>query len=108
MKISTVPIVLLLLTSLALSQGARPVPPGLHEAQKAEDRAKRDEVPPQSPRLGLDPAKLKRDADELASLAQSIPRDVEQTSRGILPQDLNGKLKKIEKLAKELRSQLTP
>jgi hypothetical protein len=56
----------------------------------------------------VDPAKMKRDADELAALAQTIPHDVAQTSKGILPGDLNAKLKKIEKLAKELRSQLTP
>ena len=52
--------------------------------------------------------KLRHDANELASLAQSIPQDVNQTAKGILPGDLNAKLKKIEKLAKQLRSQLTP
>ncbi len=89
-------------------QSTRPMPPGLHEAQKAETQAQKNEVPPVEQRTTPDPAKLKRDADELASLAESIPSEVDQTSKGVLPQDLNGKLKRIEKLAKKLRSQLTP
>ena len=45
-------------------------------------------------RLGSDPARIKRDADELALLAQSIPQDVDQTAKGMLPKDPNAKLKK--------------
>jgi hypothetical protein len=52
-------------------------------------------------------AKLRQDADELATLASSIPNEVNETTKGELPKDLPGKLKKIEKLAKRLRSQLT-
>jgi hypothetical protein len=55
-----------------------------------------------------DVARLKQDADELASLAQSIPPDVDQTAKGILPKDLDKKLKRIEKLSKELRSRINP
>ena len=51
-----------------------------------------------------DLARLKQDAEELASLAQTIPPAVEQTGKGILPKDLDQKLKRIEKLSKELRS----
>ncbi len=55
---------------------------------------------------GTDLEKLRRDADELAFLARSIPPDVKNTTKGILPKDLSPKLKKIEKLAKELRAQI--
>ncbi len=51
-----------------------------------------------------DGLKLKRDADELAKLAQSIPGDIDQTTKGMLPQDLDQRLKRIAKLAKELHS----
>lgn len=108
MKTSLATMFLLLSLSAPVAQSGRPVPPGLHEAQRAEDQAQQNEVPPQTQRLGPDPAKIKRDADELALLAQSIPQEVDKTANGILPKDLNAKLKKIEKLAKQLRSQLTP
>jgi hypothetical protein len=52
--------------------------------------------------------KLKHDAEELAALAESVPSDVDQTTKGLLPKDLREKLKRIEKLAKQLRSQLSP
>lgn len=108
MKTSLAMMVLLLSTSAPVAQSGRPIPPGLHEAQKAENQARQTEVPPQTQRPGPDPAKIKRDAEELALLAQSIPQDVDKTAKGILPKDLSAKLKKIEKLAKQLRSQLTP
>lgn len=108
MKTSATLIVVLLASFSSLSQSARPAPPGLHEAQNAEIQAQKNEVPPITQHSRPDPAKLKHDADELASLAQSIPPEVDQTFRGVLPQDLSGKLKRIEKLAKQLRRQVTP
>jgi len=62
--------------------------------------------PPAYKRQSADPTKLREDANELASLAQSIPPAVDQTTKGILPKDLDQKLKRIEKLAKQLRSQI--
>jgi len=41
-------------------------------------------------------------------LAESIPPDIEQVSRGVLPKDLSARLKKIEKLSKRLREELAP
>jgi hypothetical protein len=108
MKISATFIVLLLVASPSLAQTTRTIPPGLLEAQKADDRAQQNEIPPQTQRPGPDLVKLRHDADELALLAQSIPQDVDQTAKGILRGDLSARLKKIEKLAKQLRSQLTP
>jgi len=63
--------------------------------------------PPVQQRQGPDLAKLRQDADELASLAQSIPPDVDQTVKGLLPNELDQKLKRIEKLAKQLRSRIS-
>ena len=107
-KTSPTLIILLLAASASLAPQTRTIPPGLREAQKADERAQQNEVPPQTQRQRLNMVKVRHDADELASLAQSIPQDVNQTAKGILPGDLNAKLKKIEKLAKQLRSQLTP
>ena len=40
----------------------------------------------------------------LLFLYLAIPADVEDVNKGTLPKDLNGKLKRIEKLCKQLRS----
>lgn len=56
----------------------------------------------------IDPLQLQREARELADLAQTVPLDVEKVNQGLLPKDASEKLKRIEKLAKRLRSALTP
>lgn len=63
---------------------------------------------PSVPQRKVDLIKLSTQADELSRLAQSIPPDVEQVSRGMLPKDMAGKLRRIEKLSRQLRSGLTP
>jgi signal transduction histidine kinase len=50
--------------------------------------------------------KVQHEADELSSLARTVSDDVRQVSGGMLPKDLNEKLKRIEKLSKQLRSEL--
>ena len=56
----------------------------------------------------IDAAQVKRDAEELAKLAGEIPPGVEQANKGVLPKDLNERLKRIEKLSKQLRRELFP
>jgi hypothetical protein len=94
-------------TSLVLAQSGHPIPAGVRQADQAQDQFEKNSVPPMNQRPTIDPAKLRRDADELAALAQSVPPAVDQTTKGTLPRDLSDKLKKIEKLAKELRSQIS-
>jgi hypothetical protein len=64
-------------------------------------------VTPRSKSRRIDMAQLKRDANELAKLASDIPSLVEQANKGLLPKDLNQRLKRIEKLSKQLRQELT-
>jgi hypothetical protein len=61
--------------------------------------------PPQSQKL--DPAKLREEADDLAKLAQSVPGDVSQIVQGKMPKDAIDRLKRIEKISKQLRGELT-
>ena len=83
----------------------RPIPPGVREADKLPEPT----VPPALPmHRQLDPAQLKREADELAKLASAVPVEINQVTRGELPKDLSENLKKIEKLAKRLRSEISP
>jgi hypothetical protein len=54
----------------------------------------------------IDKAQLMRDANELAKLADEVPALVAQTNKGLLPKDLNKRLKRIGKLSKQLRQEL--
>ncbi len=58
-------------------------------------------------RAKVDLQKIKAEADELAKLAQTIPPDIDQCGRGAVPKDLSENLKKIEKLSKRLRRDLS-
>jgi hypothetical protein len=58
-------------------------------------------------RQPADSTKLQRDAQELANLAKLIPSEVDQVKTGRLPKDLDGQLKRIEKLSKHLRREIS-
>jgi hypothetical protein len=87
---------------LMAGQAGHPVPPGVREADKLPSPA---DIPPQviAKRPRADSAQLQRDAKELARLAQLIPSEVAQVGNGRLPKDLDGQLKRIGKLSKQLR-----
>jgi hypothetical protein len=104
MRTSILLFALLLSASPASAQSTRPA--GQHEADKAEAQFDKSIPPPAQQPQSTDLAKLRQDANELANLAQSIPPAVDQTTKGILPKDLDQKLKRIEKLAKQLRTQI--
>lgn len=83
----------------------KPIPPGVREADKQINKPLE---PPLAATPGTDPAKLKQEADELAQLSAGVPSDLARVAHGQLPKDLADKLKRIEKLAKHLRNELTP
>src|SRR5947209_464093 len=56
----------------------------------------------------LDTLAMEREARELSILAASIPTDVELLKKGLLPKDVDDKLRRIEKLSKQLRGQVRP
>jgi hypothetical protein len=91
-----------LFTSFASAQSRFPVPP--ESADKSPTTSTKDN----SPRLRTDPLQLDREARELQELSQTIPADITQANHGLLPKDTLEKLKRIEKLAKHLRSELNP
>jgi hypothetical protein len=92
----------------SLSAQSRPIPRGVREADQVEAQIEKNIPPPANTRPTIDSGKLQREADELAALAASIPSEVDQTAKGIFPKNLAEKLKRIEKLAKQLRSELNP
>ena len=64
-------------------------PPEQHNATHLSDRP--------------DLRELKRDAEELANLSQTIPADVEAISRGLLSSNLNERLKRIDAIEQRPR-----
>jgi|HubBroStandDraft_6_1064221.scaffolds.fasta_scaffold427871_1 hypothetical protein len=83
----------------------RPIPPGMREAGNQINNQQTD--PPMKPRrVPPDPAKLRTEAAELRDLAAAMPNAVDQVSKGMMPKDLDENLKKIEKLARQLHSQV--
>jgi len=86
----------------------RPRPPGLQQADQAAQKADKAIPPPTSQQAHLDLAKLRQDADELARISQTIPTDVSSIQKGMLPKDMIEKLKRIEKLSKHLRTEVSP
>ncbi|MBZ5565995.1 MAG: hypothetical protein LAP13_26695 [Acidobacteriia bacterium] len=65
--------------------------PGLKEKQKRE-------------LMKANYEKMKRDADELASLAKSLQEDVDKSNENVLSLHIVEKAEKIEKLAKRIKS----
>ena len=55
----------------------------------------------------FDAVQVQREARELSDLAKSIPLDIEHVNQGLMPKDMIEKLKRIEKLSKHLRSEVT-
>lgn len=83
-----------------------PIPPGIRQADKQTNTP--IEPPAKFKQKPTDPAVLKQEAEELAKLSTGVPAQVEQVSQGKVPKDLAEQLKRIEKLAKHLRSEIVP
>jgi hypothetical protein len=55
----------------------------------------------------LNNVQLQKDAKELSDLCASIPPDMDGIKRGLLSKDVLDKLKRVEKLSRRLREELT-
>jgi hypothetical protein len=51
---------------------------------------------------------INQDAEELSALTASLQSDLLQLRKGLLTKDLTPTLKKMEKLAKKLRQEVSP
>jgi hypothetical protein len=96
--------VVLLLLGICTAQSSKPVPAGMRHAQELEVQNERDSAP--EPRRSVNPVALQNQANQLADLAASVPQGVHNANKGLLEKDLIQRLKQIEKLSKQLRSQL--
>jgi hypothetical protein len=103
---------LLVLLSLApnnTAAQARPIPPGVRAADHAEEQSQQQLEPPSGPvSVKLSAAELLQQSDELLALSQQVHADVKSATQGLLAKDLKDKLKRMEKLSKRLREELSP
>ena len=108
-KITLVLLSLSLSVSLASAQAqTTTIPPGIRQADQAETQMEKNIPPPIQQRASVDLARLGQEANDLARIAQTIPPDVANIRKGMLPKDVIEKLKQIEKLSKHLRNELNP
>jgi hypothetical protein len=87
----------------AVPRNAPPYPP-----EAADPSATTQNSRERRPAPRVNQADLQREARELADLAKTLPSDIDHVSQGLLPKDVIDKLKRMEKLSKHLRSELTP
>ena len=83
--------------------GAPPRDPGWPQNQLPGEQVSLEA--PKKPTVDM--VKLQEDARELADLSVSIHADVKRVNRGLLAKDVVEKLKRVEKLSKRLRRELT-
>ena len=76
----------------------------MRHAQELERQ--NESVSPPTIHRSVNPVTLQNRANQLADLAAAMPQAVENANKGVLEKDLVERLKRIEKLAKQLRSQL--
>ena len=96
-----------MLTREPVVANRNPIPPGHTAANRATRQAENVEAPA-PPAKNITSAQVLQQADELVALAQKVHADTEQATRGLLANDLKQKLKRIEKLSKQLREELVP
>lgn len=91
---------------LAVDSGGQmhryPIPPKSADSEQSQPRPKSQTAKTPS----RNPVELERMGRELAGLASTIPDDVQQFNKGLLPKEMTEKLKRIEKLAKQMRSEV--
>jgi hypothetical protein len=72
-----------------------------------EDLSAQKPTSPEEMRDRASRVRLQKDAKELADLCNSVPADMDTVKQGAIPEDLLEKLKRLEKLSKRVREELT-
>jgi hypothetical protein len=87
-------------------QTTHPRPPGITEGQRQIDKPIEPPMETRNRKMNVD--QVKQEADELKKLADGVPSQIELVTKNQYPKDLTDNLKRIERLAKHLRSEVTP
>ena len=89
----------LLIAAPVPSQNVNPMHPEPIQVQK--------HTSPEDMRARAANLQLQKDAKELSELCASVPNDLAGVNQGLLSQDVVERLKRMEKLSKRVREQLT-
>lgn len=89
----------LLAATPLLSQNVNTMNPVEIQAQK--------HVTPDDLRVRASNVQFQKDVDELRELCSTVPGDMEAVKQGLLAKDLLEKLKRMEKISKRVREQLS-
>ena len=84
----------------------RAKPPGIVAADQQSNQSVEPPMEMRSRKMNVD--QVKQEADELKKLADGVPAQIEQVTKNQYPKDLTDNLKRIERLAKHLRTEVTP
>jgi len=94
---------------LTAAQAPHTIPPGQIQAGRTiNDQSQSIEPPMEMRNKTVNVQQVKQEADELRTLANALPAQIDQVVNNQLPKDLSDNLKKIERLAKHLRSEVVP
>jgi len=93
--------------SFGTSAGQQRESPGKLEIAKHPLILEPPPPPPPQSQHKIDVDKLHEEANEIEKLALAVTADVGQITQGKMPQGAIDRLKRIEKLSKELRTQMT-
>jgi hypothetical protein len=99
-------VLLLFPTGTSPQMAGHAKPPGIQTADTMSNQPL--EPPAKSGPRQINPELVTSEAQELRGLANQLPQQIDQTTKGQLPKDLVENLKRIEKLAKHLRSEIAP
>ncbi|MGC1629925.1 MAG: hypothetical protein WA735_23930 [Candidatus Acidiferrales bacterium] len=95
---------LLVLPSSTLPQHAKP--PGIVTGDTMSNQPLEPPLESRNRQINID--QVNAETQELRRLADGLPPQIDQVAKGQLPKDLAENLKKIEKLAKHIRGEITP
>jgi hypothetical protein len=97
-------VLLIVPVSATLEQRAKP--PGIVTADQQSNQSVEPPMEMHGRKINVD--QVKQEADELKKLADGVPAQIEQVTKNQYPKDLTDNLKRIERLAKHLRTEVTP
>jgi hypothetical protein len=97
---------LLLFVPITATLGQRAKPPGIVTADQQSNQSVEPPMEMRSRKMNVD--QVRQEADELKKLADGVPAQIEQVTKNQYPKDLADNLKRIERLAKHLRTEVTP